>query len=729
MDKSILVQNPSIAMLPVFQASTLAVARSAMGVSGVPRSVTDDAYGADNTGVADATSAILAAIGTGNCSVYFPPGTYRIGTGGASDGINILYSDVELIFAAGATLVKDGTGGCITLARAASTTINRIRICGARIASADTSSANGGIVIAPDATNAAHYVTIENCIITSMGQYGIVQSSASGGANFLTISNTVILTNGALTGAISRQALILNPSVGSASHDLTISNVYAEQINDTGGSPESDGCKIQNFTGVSVSNFTIKCSGSAVVMSAMVFNNNTNLVGANWRVICGGSTGLQIDSSSTGFHEITNVIVTGTISGNNAVYLATNGSNKMSLRGIETAGAITGIGTHERLEISDSVIDLGIDLSLATVNNSVIRGNTCRAAIYLAGANNLIRQNISLSSSTYAVRVAGNANVIDGNYALSPSSGHVQIVSGTSNLVGELVGNTTLVDSGTTTVRDTRLIGPAIIQGTTQQLKLYSATDGGSRGTVYAFPAGTKYNWYAGAQNNVDNGFEITPSTATGGTTFSAPAFKITQTGDVTLTGGVRVTGGSAATGNIWKDATTGLSLQSVAGSSYDWWVGDPSGNTCFTMATGTKNLRVVGTIKTDDTTDCTAIGTASQIMSGGASVAKNLLHAKGRGAGVTSTATAAGTTTLTSSSTEIQTFTGSTTQTVQFPAANLFGAGIAVVYTINNQSSGTVTPTRAGSDTFQGGGATDPVLAGATTRYVSDGVSVWLKV
>ena len=411
-------------------------------------------YGADITGATDSTASIIAAIGTGNRRVYFPPGTYKIGTSGASDGINILYSDVELVFAPGAVLVKYGTGGCITLARAASTTINRIRINGARITSADTSSANAGIVIAPDATNAAHYVTIENCVITSMGQYGIVQASASGGANYLTISNTLILTNGALTGAITRQALILNPSVGSASHDLTISNVYVEQINDTGASPESDGCKIQNFTGVSITNYTVKCSGSAAVMSTLVLNNNTNLVAANLRVICGGSTGLQIDSSATGIHEITNVVITGTIGGNNAVYLATSGSNKMSLRGIHTAGAFAGIGTHERLEVSDSVIDLGIDLSSATVNNSVIRGNTCRAAIYLVGANNIIRNNISISSSTYAVRVNGNANFIDGNYAFTPTNGHVQIVGGTSSLIGTMHGNdVSIVDAGTTTKR------------------------------------------------------------------------------------------------------------------------------------------------------------------------------------------------------------------------------------------------------------------------------------
>ena len=45
----------------------------------------------------------------------------------------------------------------------------------------------------------------------------------------------------------------------------------------------------------------------------------------------------------------------------------------------------------------------------------------------------------------------------------------------------------------------------------------------------------TKYNFLAGAQYNVNNGFEITPSTAVGGYTFNAPAFAVRETGRVTI--------------------------------------------------------------------------------------------------------------------------------------------------------------------------------------------------
>lgn len=136
-----------------------------------------------------------------------------------------------------------------------------------------------------------------------------------------------------------------------------------------------------------------------------------------------------------------------------------------------------------------------------------------------------------------------------------------------------------------------------------------------------------------------------------------------------------------------------------------------------------------VGTTTACGTADATSAAAAAFVSLGGIASAKNIIGGKGLGLGVTSTATAAGTTTLTASSTFFQTFTGVTTQTVQFPAANLLGAGIAVMFAINNQSSGAVTAARAGGDTFQGGGTTDTIVAGATTWYASDGVSVWMKV
>jgi hypothetical protein len=53
----------------------------------------------------------------------------------------------------------------------------------------------------------------------------------------------------------------------------------------------------------------------------------------------------------------------------------------------------------------------------------------------------------------------------------------------------------------------------------------------------------TKYSFLLGAQYNVDNGFEITPSTAVGGSTFSTPVFKILNTGAATFSSSVDARG------------------------------------------------------------------------------------------------------------------------------------------------------------------------------------------
>lgn len=56
-------------------------------------------------------------------------------------------------------------------------------------------------------------------------------------------------------------------------------------------------------------------------------------------------------------------------------------------------------------------------------------------------------------------------------------------------------------------------------------------------GTIeYKNPASSgHYNWTTAAQANINNGFEITPSTAVDGSTFSAPVFSVTNNGATTL--------------------------------------------------------------------------------------------------------------------------------------------------------------------------------------------------
>ncbi len=70
--------------------------------------------------------------------------------------------------------------------------------------------------------------------------------------------------------------------------------------------------------------------------------------------------------------------------------------------------------------------------------------------------------------------------------------------------------------------------------GTTSPLtKLTLATTDGNTRLTFVQTDGATRNWLIGGQFNVNNGFEITPSTANGGSTFSTPAVVVLSSGNV----------------------------------------------------------------------------------------------------------------------------------------------------------------------------------------------------
>jgi hypothetical protein len=59
------------------------------------------------------------------------------------------------------------------------------------------------------------------------------------------------------------------------------------------------------------------------------------------------------------------------------------------------------------------------------------------------------------------------------------------------------------------------------------------STNAGETGRMLLFASSSKTTWMLGAQQNIDNGFEITPSTSAGGTTFSTPGLVVLNSGNV----------------------------------------------------------------------------------------------------------------------------------------------------------------------------------------------------
>jgi len=338
------------------------------------------------------------------------------------------------------------------------------------------------------------------------------------------------------------------------------------------------------------------------------------------------------------------------------------------------------------------------------------RADPLSAADILAGVLSPLRggtgvSNIGSLTVPLAVAITGGGTLALGGFTLTVPATGTAVLTTTAQ---SIAGVKTFTD---TTSASTSLVGAVVVGN-------------GVAATSVAIGAG-----------NINAGGTLTLSTSTSGQILSANA----DTDTSHALGRARI--GFAAAGSsdyayfAHFDMFTGTNYAIAQGATGDTYFNCASGQSLnFNFANGNK-LSINGTVNTfnstnttafANTTDATAIGTASVVQAGGQSTAKNILAGQAIAAGVTSTATAAGTTALTNASRRTQIFTGVTTQTLQMPAANLFGAGVAVELVIINRSTGSVTASRAGADTFVGGGTTDVITTLTQRYYVSDGVSVW---
>ncbi len=91
----------------------------------------------------------------------------------------------------------------------------------------------------------------------------------------------------------------------------------------------------------------------------------------------------------------------------------------------------------------------------------------------------------------------------------------------------------------------------------------YARLTGGGEALEFIDQSLTHFNWITGAQYNTSNAFEITPSTAAGGTTYSTPAVTVLQNGYVGIglrnpaaaldvNGNVNVSGSVTSTGGFF---------------------------------------------------------------------------------------------------------------------------------------------------------------------------------
>lgn len=243
---------------------------------------------------------------------------------------------------------------------------------------------------------------------------------------------------------------------------------------------------------------------------------------------------------------------------------------------------------------------------------------------------------------------------------------------------------------------------PASGGGTTNFLRADGsfAAPTGSGGTVTAVSVAST-NGFAGSSSGGATPALTLSTTITGilqgnGTAISAAT--TSGSGSVALTTSPSFTTPSLGTpGSGTLTSCTGLPI--IAGTT----------GTLTVARGGTSNTSVI----TSPTATTIAGWDASKNFS-----ANNLLE------GFTSTATAAGTTTLSITSTNIQVFTGVTTQTCKLPAVVSIANGYS--YQIINLSSGVVTVQSSGSNTLQAMASNTMLTATVTNASGGTGTASW---
>ena len=195
----------------------------------------------------------------------------------------------------------------------------------------------------------------------------------------------------------------------------------------------------------------------------------------------------------------------------------------------------------------------GLDVNtLGLVQNAFLNGasynyiSSAAASYYIQASGQHIWYNAASGTAgtsvtfTQAMTLTNTGNLLVGT---TTDSGYKLDINGTGRFSSSVTATSgTFVSSGT---KSTVSIGNTATS-TYSQLLMY----GGA----------TKYNWSIGAQYNVNNALEITPSTATEGTTFSTPVVTILQSGNV----GIGTT--SPADTNSFSRA---LDLNGPSGSAY----------------------------------------------------------------------------------------------------------------------------------------------------------------
>ncbi len=318
-------------------------------------------------------------------------------------------------------------------------------------------------------------------------------------------------------------------------------------------------------------------SGGKLVDDAdLTFNGTTLTLGTNGILAITKTTGTTVAVSST---QASTSTATGavTVAGGVGVAGAANIGSTLAVTGSSTFSSqatFTGSGVVAAFRRTDNT-------SASQGNLTLERGTGAgtRAAIATTGdaadgvaslqfeVGGSIRLEVSAAGALSLAAAAATHTISSTTASSSTTTGALIVAGGIATGANSYIGGTLVIQkAGNSTV------------------ELTTTVSGSTRAIYFRDTAGSKYNWLAGAQNNIDQAFEITPSTAAGGATYSSAALSIaaatravtchsttasttTGTGALVVAGGVGVAGAmnvgssSVATGIAATASSVGATL------------------------------------------------------------------------------------------------------------------------------------------------------------------------